>query len=387
MTLDLFSVSVIMSIVVIASGALYLLETVLRRDTGAGRVWSLAFLGAILTTVMYFVWVMAPDSWAAIAVGNASFVGATGCLWLGARTFNGRRRRVETITVAVAAVITLVSSIWEGPEAGDWAGALVMFALLAVFSALGAVESRRGAMGASPSSLAFTGVLVLESAFYLARTIVFSLDGPDGIASSPWLGSPALGVVTTVAVTVSVVTLSSLRRDDPVQRAADGEILVLSADGFLDEDSYASSLAGLLNRARFHGERVALLSLRLDDLDQIGTAFGSIEAKDIERVWREGVRRYSPPDALIGELARTSLAVAFRPASVGDARRVASRIHRRLLDDFAEMGSVVIPVIGVGVALTDGSGYDADALSRAADDAARRSSSSPDASVIIADID
>jgi len=60
-------------------------------------------------------------------------------------------------------------------------------------------------------------------------------------------------------------------------------------------------------------------------------------------------------------------------------------LHRQLLEDFGSLGLSAIPVVGVGIALTDRTGYDFDALVAAAADAARRSATSPDASVILAD--
>ncbi len=92
-----------------------------------------------------------------------------------------------------------------------------------------------------------------------------------------------------------------------------------------------------------------------------------------------------PTFSLVGEGGDEALLVAFEPASAAEARRVASRIPPRLLDEFAERGSAVIPVVGVGLALSDDVGYDADVMLPAAQDAARRSSTNPDASVIVAE--
>ena len=81
--LDLFSVLVATAVVVNVSGVLFIVETMLRRDEGAGRIWALAFLGGMLTTLAYIIWVQSPEAaWWAVAVGNAAFVTGTGCMWL-----------------------------------------------------------------------------------------------------------------------------------------------------------------------------------------------------------------------------------------------------------------------------------------------------------------
>ena len=134
MTLDLASVLIMTALVVNVSGVLFILETLLRRDEGAGRIWSVAFLAAMLTTLAYTVWVQSDGAWWAIAVGNAAFVAGTGCMWLGCRRFNGRRMRWSSILVAAAVVAAALGVAFEGAAGGDWAGVLWMFVPLLGFA-------------------------------------------------------------------------------------------------------------------------------------------------------------------------------------------------------------------------------------------------------------
>jgi len=53
---SLFATTLLAATVVVTCGVLFLLETLLRRDTGAGRIWSLAFLSGILTVICYLIW-------------------------------------------------------------------------------------------------------------------------------------------------------------------------------------------------------------------------------------------------------------------------------------------------------------------------------------------
>ncbi|PZU37856.1 MAG: hypothetical protein DI573_10835 [Microbacterium sp.] len=384
MVFDLFTTSMLAAVVVVVSGVLFIVESVVRKDAGAGRVWSLAFLGAILSTLCYLAWAAGIDPWIAVAVGNAAFVAGTGSMWLGCRSFNGRILRVPAIIVSAASVAALVAVLIEGPDGGDWAGAVVMFVALATFAILGSIESRRGAMGRHATAIGLTVVLAFQGLFYTARTLVFLAAGPESAIFQTWFGSITVSFLTVILTIVAVVTISVLRGTPATRTMGDAATLALSPDGVLLPGSFERVLGPVLDRARQSGERIAVIALRIDDLPHIATAFGPLEAEDITREWRAGVRRYAPTTAMIGETDTAGLVVGFPPSSIGDARRIASRIHRRVLDDFATMGTAVVPVVGVGIALTDSIGYDADQMVRAASEAATRSASSPDASVIIA---
>lgn len=385
MVFDMFSISLCTAVVVIVAGVQFVLDTVLRRDTGAGRIWSLAFIAAILTTLCYLAWVASDQAGIAIALGNASFIVGTGCLWVGSRSYNGRSLRVSAWTVAGSAVVVLVASVIDGPNGGDWAGALVMFIALALLAGLGAVESRRSAMGRSASTVALTLVLGVQSLYYVARSIVFATAGVTSELFLTWFGSVTTSFLTIILTIVAVVSMSVLRSGQARLRGrGDRTTLLLDADGLYDDDSFAKLFADLTQRAAAFSERIAVISVRLDDLPQIATAFGSVEAQDIAHAWRVGARRYAPTSAIVGHAGASGIVIALQPSSIGDARRVASRIHRRLLDDFGSIGTSVVPVLGVGIAVSDIAGYDSEALFSAANDAAVRSASSPDASVMIA---
>lgn len=383
--IDIYTATLLSAIVVLVAGVLYLIETLLRKDHGAGRVWSLAFLAGVLTTLSYLVWTVSPDPWVAIAVGNGAIVASAGCLWLGCRTYNGRPQLVTGLSVGVVSIAAVVAVLVYGPDGGDWAGAVVLFAGVGVFAGLGAIESRRGAMGSSLTSLGFTVVMTIESVFYLSRIVAFVIEGEDGRTFTGLLGSESVAILTICLTIVAVVTASILRAGQTSLRGEnDTAVLELAADGVLRASSYHLVMRSLISRAQRNSELIGVVALRIEDLAQIGVAFGTAEQEELTSEWREGVRRYAPNFSLVGEGGPTAILVGFQPSSVGDARRVASRIHRRLLDDFAEMRSAVIPVMGVGVAMSDVVGYDVDAMFAAANAAAVQSASSSDASVIIA---
>ncbi|MFI8594164.1 hypothetical protein ACIGCK_07020 [Microbacterium sp. NPDC078428] len=385
--LDLFSISVMTTVVVLSAGAVYLVETLLRRDDGAGRIWALAYIAGILTTVSYLAWAASPDEsvWLATGIGNASFVASAGIMWLGCRRFNERTVMVPAALVAAASLLAFALVAVAGAEGGDWAGALAVYIPNAAFTLLGAVESRRGTMATLSVSWPLTVVLAIESLFFLARSIAFVAVGPVDPFFTDWFGSIAMAFVTVVLIVVAVVSTSVLRAARP-SATPRSRTLALASNGVLDSGSFRVVLRGILDRARHHGDRYALIAMRIDDIPNIATAFSPGEAQALVHEWRSSVVRHAPTQAVVGQASDTEIVLGMVPVSAAEARRVAGRLHRHLLDDFASLGSAVIPVLGVGVALTDGIGYDAERLLQVADRAALRSASSPDASVIVVDM-
>lgn len=386
--IDSFTINVVVAVVTITAAVLYLLETLLRREVGAGRVWALGFLSGVLTVVCYLIWRASTEPWVAIAIGNAALASTLGFFWLGCRSFNGRSMRLSGLLVAGVAVVLVATTLTAGPSGGDWAGSEVLFFGVALFAALGAIESRRGAMGGVWSSLGLTFVLIFVALYYFTRGVVLAVEGPDGELFQTWFNSGITGLVSIV-LTIAALTTATMLRSGRVTVRHDTyySTLELSPDGLLSARSYAAALPVVLERAAGRDELFAVIALRIDDLAQISIAFGADEEAAIAEQQRQGTRRYAPSFALIGEGSGHAVLIAFEPTSEADARRVASRIQRLLLDDFAARGSAVIPVVGVGVALSRDLGYDATRLVDGAQEAARRSSTSPDASVIVAEGD
>ncbi|MFK4835892.1 hypothetical protein ACI3KY_09200 [Microbacterium sp. ZW T2_14] len=385
MTLDLASVLIMTALVVNVSGVLFIVETLLRRDEGAGRIWSIAFLSAMLTTLAYTVWVQS-DVWWAIAVGNAAFVAGTGCMWLGCRRFNRRRMRWSSIVVAVAVVGAAVGVAVEGPDGGDWAGALWMFIPLLAFAAAGSVESLRGDMRESRTAWVLGAVLGFQSLFYVSRTTAFVTSGPDSALFQAAFGTVSTSFLTVTLTIVAVVVTSVLRASRaPMRGYLRDAQRVDDEQGIVSAETFAVVLEGTCRRAARRNETVAVTAIRLDDLDPISTAFGSDVAGSVSATWRTGVRQHAPTNAVVGQDGPTGLVVGAAVASAQEARRQAGALYRGLFDDLGKVGGGVIPVVGVGVALSETAGYDPAALIRAAREAASRAAVDVETSVLLDD--
>jgi hypothetical protein len=298
MTLHLSSVLVITALVVNVSGILFILETFLRRDEGAGRIWSVGFLAAMLTTLAYAVWAQSDGAWWPVAVGNAAFVAGTGFMWLGCRRFNARRMTWAAVLVAVAVLAAGISVAVEGDRGGDWAGALWMFAALVVFAGAGAVECFRGALRRSRTAWVLGAVLAFQSLYYVARTTVFVVSGPESDVFQAGFGTMSLSFLTVTLTIVAVVVTSVLRASRaPMRGYVPPAGAERSTRGIEPHAAFARSLAELCERAGIRSEPVAVTSVRIDDLEQISSAFGSEVAGAVGDTWRASVRKHAPANA------------------------------------------------------------------------------------------
>jgi len=367
MTLDLLSLQVMTAVVVNVSGIIYIAGTVIRRDEGASRIWSLAFLSGMVCTMAYLVWASERSAWWAVAVGNAAFVGVTAAVWLGCRSYNGRGMSWAA-WVSVAGVLAAFAGVLAaGPDGGDWAGALEMFVALAVFAAAGCLESLRGELFRTRTAWALAFVLGAQSVYFVVRTVALSVWGPDTPFFQAWLSTiPTSFLVVTFTIVTLVVT-SVLRAGRTQVRGVDAIAQATGADiGVLCFEQFAVSARGLLSRAEWRQELVAVFAVRIDDLRQISTAFGSEVARGVVQTWRSGVRRHAPAAARVGQDGVNGLLVVTVVPSAAQARRIAARIAQGVFEDLRAVPGSVIPDVGVGMALSDTLGNDFDTLVAAA---------------------
>lgn len=385
MNLDLYTVSLLTTLVVAVSSIIFLVGMLIRKDEGAGRTWGLAFLLGLLTVISYLVWATTPNAWWAIAVGNAAYVSNLGCMWLGCRAFNRRPMLVSIGIVALAALAAFGAVAIEGAEGGDWTGAPVFFTGIAVFSAMGAAESLRGEMGENRIAWGLSATLALVAAFFAVRTVVFVVAGVESETFVLYFDTVPASVLTiTLAIIAVVVTSVLLSGRTRLTASVDPSKLSLSDDDVLPEVSFAHVLLDMTGRARRRSELVGVVSLRIDDLPAIATAFGGEAAASVGAAFRTVVRRFAPTTSFVGQDGPTGLMVGIQPESATDARRLATRIRRGLFDELSGVVGVVIPVVGVGIALSETTGYEPATLMRAARDAAKEAARSTETTVVVA---
>jgi GGDEF domain-containing protein len=383
--LDLVTVAVMTALVVFVAGSVFLLETVLRRDEPAGRMWALGFLGAIMTSLLYLVWAQDPAAQWAVVAGNAAFVGGTGAMWIGCRVFNRRRVRAAAAVVGALAAASAIATVVETPLLGDWAGAAWTFAGIVVTAAAAGVECFRGTLGGMRTAWVLGAVFLAEGVFFLLRLGALLVLGSEDEVFQTWFGSVVVGMLTVILIVVAVIVTSVLRAGRAELRdlrapADDADAVT----GILPGHRLRTTLDSVTARARRRHLGLAVLEIRLDDLDHIATAFGNEARREVVTVWRQAVRTHAPLFAVLGEDGDDGIVLVTTAASAADARREAMSLYRGVFDALGQLPGVGLPVMGVGVALTEIVGHDAAALLRVARASAERGFSSADSAVVVA---
>lgn len=385
MNLDLFSVTVMTAIVASVASLTFIIDTLLRRDTGPGRLWAVAFFCGLATTLAYMAWSAGVGGAVSVAVGNALFVSVPGFMLLGCRRFNDRSVLVSSVAVGTLAVITFVAALIEYPTRGSWGGWWAMAASLVVFFGAGAAESLRSPMRGLRSAWALSTVLAAAGVFYAVRLVVFVTLGPQSELFSRWLGSISANIVTVILTMVAAIVMSVLRSQRTTRQryewlTSNG----VAADGVMLPRTFAGALADIVERASWRQEGIAVIVLRADGLDEIGDAFGGDVVDTISAACRHAARSFAPAAALVGEDGDGQLVICTLAESTADARRVGSALFRGAIDELTAVAHGRLASVGVGVGLTSSLGYDPGILMNAARAAALRAARIAEASVFVA---
>lgn len=368
MKIDVYTIQLAMTTVAIIAGVMFILDTFLRKTDSAGRIWAVSFMTGILAAFAYATWAVVPDAWWAVAVGNSAMVLTAALLWCGARSYNDRPDLAWTALVAAAAAGLAV--VVEGPDGGDWTGAVVMFLLIAVFATLGAVESLRSPMRENWTARGLTVMFVVTALFYLARTIGFVVLGPEDRWFLTALGTEASAFVLIALVIVAVVSLVILQSDRLARTPARGELAPsFTADAVLNEQSFREVVEDWLDRANYHDEQLVFMRLELDELAALNTAFGRAVGAELMIQFIAAVRRHSSPHSDIGLADRNSVVVVAPYADLDDAEADAVAVQAGLRGQRLDAAQGLRLSASVGIAGTDTIGYDFDRLMAAARDA------------------
>ncbi len=385
MNLDLFSVSVMTALVASVASLTFILDTLLRRDTGPGRLWAVAFFCGLATTIAYLAWSAGVGGAVSVAVGNTLFVCVPGFMLLGCRRFNDRSLTAVAVATGLLAAVTFVAVLVEYPARSNWGGWWAMAAALVVLFGCGAAESLRAPMRGLRSAWALSAVLGLAGVFYGTRLGVFLSLGPQSELFSRWLGSISANLVTVVLTMVAVIVTSVLRSHrTTLQRYEWLTSNGVAADGVMLPRTFAGALADVVERASWRREGIAVIVMRADGVEEIGDAFGSDVAETISSACRRAARSYAPAAALVGEDGDGQLVICSLAESTADARRMGGALFRGLIDELMVVDRGRLASVGVGVALTPVLGYDPQSLLAAARESALRAARIAEASVIVA---
>lgn len=353
--IELYTAQLATSVVTTVAGVMFILDTLFGRADASGRLWAVSYMSGMLTAIAYAIAILLPGAWWAIGVGNGAMVFTAGLLWSGARAFNGRPALVWA--PAAGAVLSALAVLVAGPHGGAWAGAWVLFAGIALFSALGAIESLRAPMSASWAGRGLTVAFVIVALYYVLRTGVLFVAGLESDEFRTLFGSEASAFVMMTLVVVTTVCLVVLRggrrgagRGGRSDGAGGVAVPGASAQRPLVED--------WIERASFHDEQLVFTRVRLDEVEAIDLAFGRSAGAAIAERFADAVRRYSPPTAAVGLVAPGELLVVAPFARIADARRAAAAVQAGLGEQLVSEAEGIRLSSSIGLAGTDAIGYD-----------------------------
>lgn len=384
MNLDLLSVSVMTAVVATVAGALFVAETLIRRDRGAGRLWAVAYLSGMATTFCYMAWAAGIGGVFTIAMGNALFVCVPGFMWLGCRRFSERARTaLPALIVGALSVVTFAAAVIDVPVQGSWGGWAQMSVCLVVLFGAGAFECARRPMNRVRSAWALAAVLAVAGLYYAVRVTFFLTLGPTNPFFDSWFGPISANMMTVILTMVAVIVTTVLRSTKTeVQRYEWLSDSGVAADGILLARPYRRAVDDICERAGWRHELVAVIVVQLTGLDEMESAFGHVTVDQITERWRSAVRRFSPAASSVGEDSGGGLSVCGVARTAADARRQAAAIYRGCVDELSGLDRGLLPQVGVGVALTETLGYDAEHLLASARLAAGDAAHSVEASVL-----
>jgi diguanylate cyclase (GGDEF)-like protein len=363
MVLDDVTLLVVSGLVVVLCGLSFILNTAYSHDDPPGRVWSIAFMAGVLSSLAYAVYALNASAWSALIVANAAFAVAAGALWSGARLYN-RRSSLFWVT-GVAFVVVALAVVLRGPGAGGWAGAVELYLAVAAFAALGAAEAYRGRLRRNVNGRLLVVIFILVAMYYAARAIVFLVDGPEGTLFREFFDTAITTIVNVMLVVIASIAMSVLRAERGRGRAV-GDVSrgINSAAGVLSAAAFAQAAADHVDRARHAGQGMAMIGADMDNLVEFNTAFGRADADEAIGAFAQTLRMNAPVMAIIGHPGAGRFLVLTPVASVTEATVIAERLQLALVDQPLTSSRQIRITASFGLTDSWNAGHDLDALTR-----------------------
>ncbi|MEO5533588.1 MAG: diguanylate cyclase [Pseudolysinimonas sp.] len=366
---DVPTLYVVTTLVTLAAGAAFLLQTMLRRNDAAGRLWSVAFICSIFAAFASLIATSSDQNWWAFAIGNGFYVTGTGLIWAGARVAN--RRRSMLPVVVLAGVFVAIVRVMSGTDGVLHSGLATTYLGAGVFLALAAIEFasrdlRKVALGP------FLAVaLSLASAFYAARSVTSLAIGPDDPAYQALFGPATSSLLEIGAAVVGTLALSSIQSDRfKVSEQIDAEFgQRVAIDGVLQPLTFREVAESWLMRAI--RERITLVMLMIDiaDLDEVVIAFGRSAGDAAVRATGRVTLLHAPTSSVIGRLASQRFVMLMELPTTDSVEAIADNIRDAVLATQLDSRDRFQVAIFHGIATTRESGARYDDLLRAAADA------------------
>ncbi len=362
MPLDILTLLVLNGVVVALCGVSFILNTAFNRNDSVGRIWSLAFIAAIMATIAHGAAQNGPMVWWAIVVANVTLTFAVGALWAGLRRYNGRRGVLWVVTVL--SVLVFAATVLHGEPAGRWAGVAELWLVLAVLAALGAVEAVRGRLRRNLSGRILAVTLWIAAAAAVIRSVVFIVDGTTGLVFITYFNTGNFLVLSLCLIVLMTIAISTLRAEQSSGSAV-GDLTdgIHSAAGVLSAAAFVQAASDHLERANQAGVGLALIGADIDNLPEINVVFGRVAGDEAIARFATQLRSSAPVLSIIGHRSSGRFLMLAGVASTREARALAERIQATLVDEPLKEASRIRLTASFGIADTFDHGYALTALS------------------------
>ncbi|TFD60480.1 GGDEF domain-containing protein [Cryobacterium sp. Hh38] len=370
MELDTLTLLVINGAVVALCGVSFILNTAFQQNDPVGRIWSVAFIAAMVVIIAHGSSVNGELIWWTNVLANVALCVAVGSVWGGLLRYNRRSRRLGFWVIAAACVLVFAAMLLHGDAAARWAGAAELWMAVGVLAALGAIEASRGRLRRNLSGRVLALVLWVTAVTTVTRASVFAIDGATGSVFQGYFNTAnvtALSICLVIPLSIAV----SVLRAQQVQGSAVGDLTdgIHSAAGVLSATAFSQAATDHLARAQNAGTALALIGADIDNLPEINISFGRAAGDEAISRFAGKLRASAPVLSIIGHRASGRFLVLVGASTPDEARALAERIRAKLVDEPLPQTSLIRLTASFGIADTTHHGYDLTALGGAVNDA------------------
>jgi diguanylate cyclase (GGDEF)-like protein len=327
-----------------------------------GATYFLGMLAAVIFLARGF-----SGNLSVIGAGTAVVIGALGCCWQGARAFH---HRLPLLWPVVAALALWLGACLLLPGFLDNIHQRVILSslLLAGLTAAAGVEFWRGRQERLLSRWPVIVLFGTFSLFFLSRiAFVNVLPFPLGALAMQAEAVAAFNMVAffhTLILTVLFVAITKER----LERAQRLNALTDPLTGALNRRALMARGARILARHDYDKAPLCLLLLDLDRFKALNDRFGHLGGDDVLTGVVGVVQNSMRPSDFLFRLGGEEFCCLLPHTQAVQGQVVAERIRAQVENAaFGVAGMTVKVTVSLGLASTEGSGYDIDALIRRAD--------------------
>lgn len=360
--LDLPTLQFVTFLLSIATGILFMLDALRRDEAESPRWWSLAFLLATFSPVLYLLAARSSRLAILYPLGNAVATLAFAMVWSGARRFYARD--VQWVAVFGGPAVLLWGTWLFARPLDAWSGGVLFYALLACYSLMAAREFWQASGLRLPSSAVLAVVAVLHGGFYTARAVALVWLGASDPVFLVWFGpqvSTTEMLVLIVVASFLMVSLGKERSEIALHRAA-------TRDGLTQTFNRPEFTRRAREQIRRHGAPVALLLLDLDHFKRINDTYGHPFGDTVLRLFARTAAQQLRADDIFGRYGGEEFALFLPGVGASEAQAIAERV-REAFERAARtvQGEPVAATVSIGIACEERSRGELSSLVQRAD--------------------